>query len=1728
MMLTPSDVRILSNFSVKNTPQNVLSIEALCEDNNGDADGARGDDTAEQVLDRAKDPNPLTEDLHQAVKNLSAELYAKDVHFLMELIQNAEDNEYEDGVDPSLQFVITSKDITGTGASSTLLIFNNEKGFSRKNIESICSVGRSTKKNHRKRGYIGEKGIGFKSVFLITSRPYIFSNGYQIRFDESPCPACDVGYIVPEWVDSNPIISEIKLIHGPNITLPATTIVLPLKPDKVGPVKKQLSSVHPELLLFLSKIKKLSVREEGSSGPTAALTAISISSETNFVTRKNVDAESFLLHLSADAGPECSYHMWRQRFPARPENRVERRSDVEEFSITLAFPNGERPHADFLLASSRETILLDSPWNRAILECVPSAFTNAFISLVKENGDAPISNLPRMFGFLPVDSSPYPLLNSFVREAIRSKLMGESIIPCESYTQQRFFHRPGEVGRLRPTFWNLLKKARDEGVCLDNISTHGKYILSSAFDNEECDSFLNFLKVGPVDDDWYAKCVRSLNLVLGGSEGLYLEFLLFAAENWRAFSSTSFVDVPLIKYVGQQSQVSLISPGTANRASRQQEILFLSKSPGQITWLVDWNGEFVSVHDRFFLPESTQREICFHPKRQTICDWLLEQLGINCVTVYDYALQLAKSISKRKRREHAVTYAHFLYHSTVKKYLSTTEADHAASCMPLVNNYGQVTLSRQGVIVPASGSRWVQLVGFNPWKNEGYVELGEDYLHSGNYAGGVVTREKELTRFLESYVKASDVPDLPPPDEDIPSFYSSLTKQNALLLLQWVHNLRVKKTRLPNKFLNCVKNGNWLRVLLGASVTFKPPSQSFLLTSSCECLNKYGSVIVDIPFVDQSFYGNKLSEYHEELRHVGVMSEFKDACEYIGNHLMSVAASSALTRAHVFSILNFIRFLRDKLLPPDGFINSIKEKKWLRTSQGERSPRESVLYDPEWEAASHISEIPFIDQNYYGTEINSHGKELQLLGVLVGFRANYKLVHDKLKSPSGHYSYQAAMDILLLLECLRHYSSSEKLLGILKDSTLLKTNKGFKSPAECYLFDPTWGCLLQVFNNTFALVDTQYYGDEILSFTNELAGIGVLVSFEEAAKAFARVFRQQASLSAISRDNVLSFLACCRKFKLAGLKFHKDVKSCIAEAKWLRTRLTDYRPPKQCILFGPEWAPISSISILPFIDENYYEYKNELQALGVIVSFKSGAKFVASSLRLPQDPSGITAAAAYSLFECIRNLLTNLDEPSLIENLVRKSARAWIKTRAGYRAPNECLLFGPSWDSSSLSREDGPFIDETFYGPGIRSYSKELNALGVVVEKENGCSLLASHMESHAKDFAAIKRIYSFLNESKWRAPVKNAVKIWVPVGSDGGKWVTSEECVVHDKDGLFGGKFYVLDTFYEKELLTFFSCKLEVKQSPCIDDYRDLWIDWEKKYSSRPLESSECLAFWSYVARHWGPKAREALSESFQKLPVFCGSGGGILLVDKRDVFIPDDLYLKDLFESSASSRPLFAWWPRPSSKYLPRNKLLDIFGKIGARNLSESVERVEDSSTRVWPAAQESSGEAFVRKRGFVKLILGFLAGLEIEPDERHSAVKNLLEATVIETPSPITIEYRLRLKSGEVVSAGARGLMRWERDTCRFFMHGSGGSGGFKNILERGICFARVVSKGLMWDKEDEIGPLVELVELGFLLEFDEAAVEFLMKTKNLQIFLEDEEFLSPALPSCLVRVFTSLNV
>ncbi|KAF6164560.1 hypothetical protein GIB67_025386 [Kingdonia uniflora] len=72
----------------------------------------------------------------------------------------------------------------------------------------------------RKEKFNDFAGIGFKSIFLITAQPYIFSNGYQIRFSEEQALDCNVGYIVPEWVQ-RPTLSNIQHLYGDEKSLPA-------------------------------------------------------------------------------------------------------------------------------------------------------------------------------------------------------------------------------------------------------------------------------------------------------------------------------------------------------------------------------------------------------------------------------------------------------------------------------------------------------------------------------------------------------------------------------------------------------------------------------------------------------------------------------------------------------------------------------------------------------------------------------------------------------------------------------------------------------------------------------------------------------------------------------------------------------------------------------------------------------------------------------------------------------------------------------------------------------------------------------------------------------------------------------------------------------------------------------------------------------------------------------------------------------------------------------------------------------------------------------------------------------------------------------------------------------------------------------------------------------------------------------------------------------------------
>ncbi|CAI0455818.1 unnamed protein product [Linum tenue] len=1234
----------------------------------------------------SEEKNPLAFMLDKVVKYLSAELYAKD---------NAEDNVYSNEVDPSLEFIITSRDITGTGAPTTLLLFNNEKGFSPRNIESLCSVGNSTKKGKRKRDL----------------RAYF--------------------------------------------TLPTTTLVLPLKPDKVKAVKEQLSSVHPEVLLFLSKIKHFSVREDPNLN---TVLTISITKEVDLVWRKSIDAMSYTLHLSAESNNgkgngECNYYVWKQRFPVNLENRVESRIDLEELVVTLAFPNGERLHkgggkhspgiyaflptemitnfpfiiqADFILSSSREVVLLDSKWNQEILGCVPTTFVNALVAVIKSDQGVPVATLRQMFWFLPIEASSYPLLN-VVRASIQMKLSKESILPSESHKDQKFFHKPCEVARLLPALWDILEKARDGNVNLHNLSSHGCYILASLFDIDEYNAVLGFLGVRFVAHEWYAKCIQSSNLLKGISDELYVELLHFFAENWATkLWNTNLRGVPLLRHVG----------------------------------------------------------------------------------------------------------AH----------------------------------------------------------------------------GNVLT--------------------------------GPLTKQNALWLLDWIDDLKSKRIQIPEKFLTSIRKGSWLKVTMNGSSDYKPPSQSFLLSlkrtknSEWGSILQDGSVAVDIPLVDLSFYGEDTIIAHKvALKEIGVMFEYEEAW------------ALGCCRA--------------------------------------------------------ICELPFISDSYYGQEIHSFENELSCLGVRVCFTVSHDLIVQHLK-PSACLSDDLTKEALfLILECMRNSkSAASKVITTLQQARCLKTSWGYRSPGECFLFDPEWSCLLKVFWGSSPIIDGGFYGDEISTFKEELIQIGVKIDFKDAIEAFVATFKQQqqqhASMSKITKEQVLSFLSCFRHLK-AMKKPLFDIITCTRSQKWLRTRLGDFRSPAECILFGREWESLLAIICLPFLDDGdnigygkgIHEYACELQQLGMIASLK-----------------GVQRIAA-------------------------------------------CLI--PVGGDMALQQTDGPFIDESFFGPEIASYKKELGEIGVCLDPGEVCKLLANELENHSK-LTTIVRIYDFLREQKWKPHQENDAstrcKIWFP---DHG-WVNYEECILHDKDGLFGSQLYVLEKHYNNKLLGFFKEAFGVRANPSLTNYCNLWKRWGNR-SSHSLTHSECCAFWSSVvimSHHKSDKRKEeVLAGELSKLPVVSpvAMGGQILMSDKRDVFIADDLQLKDLF----SEYLIFAWYPEPSLPDLPRTKLLEAYRAIGARRISESVQKKEENSdtksqtcsgkkrkTKSRELRQLKPEDVFIGKE-LVKIILAFLAdpSLDKEAKERHEKVKALLNVTVLETVEPLSVSYNLTLSSGEVLrKVKATEMVRWDKDDDKLY--------------------------------------------------------------------------------------------
>lgn len=146
-------------------------------------------------------------------------LYGKNIHWALELLQNA-----EDAGASCVSFVFEA---------DRIVVWNNGRAFTEEDVWGICSAGHSAKRNK-----IGFFGIGFKSVYKLTAAPEVFSGAYAFRIHDK---------IYPEPMAATRVQTGARF-------------VLPLLPSERGRLEKSLGRItSDELLRVLLTLRNVKV-----------------------------------------------------------------------------------------------------------------------------------------------------------------------------------------------------------------------------------------------------------------------------------------------------------------------------------------------------------------------------------------------------------------------------------------------------------------------------------------------------------------------------------------------------------------------------------------------------------------------------------------------------------------------------------------------------------------------------------------------------------------------------------------------------------------------------------------------------------------------------------------------------------------------------------------------------------------------------------------------------------------------------------------------------------------------------------------------------------------------------------------------------------------------------------------------------------------------------------------------------------------------------------------------------------------------------------------------------------------------------------------------------------------------------------------------------------------------------------------------------------------------------
>lgn len=105
-------------------------------------------------------------------------LYSNSLRFIFELIQNVDDCDYNTATDRKL-------DMRFDFENDEIILTYNEVGFTPFNVFAITGIAEAAKNISSEKNQIGEKGIGFKSVFGVAEKVWIKSGWFSFKLNKN-------------------------------------------------------------------------------------------------------------------------------------------------------------------------------------------------------------------------------------------------------------------------------------------------------------------------------------------------------------------------------------------------------------------------------------------------------------------------------------------------------------------------------------------------------------------------------------------------------------------------------------------------------------------------------------------------------------------------------------------------------------------------------------------------------------------------------------------------------------------------------------------------------------------------------------------------------------------------------------------------------------------------------------------------------------------------------------------------------------------------------------------------------------------------------------------------------------------------------------------------------------------------------------------------------------------------------------------------------------------------------------------------------------------------------------------------------------------------------------------------------------------------------------------------------------------------------------------------------